>query len=166
MPKRFENLQFGPMHLRPVLRRRFERHEHLVAWGVATTEEEQRVFHLAMGMVPAIGPALAAAAASSTRRLVVVTSRRLIVLLNRKPQALIRGRAVCFEAQHEYLEISRTSRKSPKFALTAPEFGMAMTLAVANPKKPQGRRLVEALEALTLDPPPSASVAASAPGRP
>lgn len=152
MAKNFPNLSFGPMHLRRVLRRRFERHEHLIAWGTATTGSEQQLFQVAMGLVPGVGPAFAAMASASNRRFVVVTSRRLLVLLNRKPGALSKGRAVCFEAQHEYLTIARRGRKSPSFTLTALGVDLAMGIKVENPKKAGGKRLIEALEALSVEP--------------
>ena len=144
-------MQFGPMHLRRLLRRRFERHEHLIAWGVATTGMEQQLFQVAVGLLPGLGPALGAMASASSRRVVVVTSRRILVMLNRKPGALGKGRAVCFEAPHEYLKVSRKGRKSPSFTLTAEGVDLPMEIKVENPKKAGPRRLVEALEALSIE---------------
>lgn len=153
MASTFQNLSFGPMHLRPVLRKRLERHEHLIAWGPAAVGDPQPLFHMAMGMMPGVGPALAAMAASSSKRFVVVTSRRLLVLLNRKPNVLARGEAVCFEAQHEYLSVARPGTGHPAtFLLTTRDLPTPMRLTVDTPKKPRGRRLMEALEALTVEP--------------
>lgn len=153
MASTFQNLSFGPMHLRPVLRRRFERHEHLIAWGTATSGDQQQLFHIAMGLVPGVGPAFAAIAASSGKRFVVITSRRIIVLLNRKPRVLRRGEAVCFEAQHEYLSVVRPSAGNrAKFVLTARELEFPVHVTIDSPKKKRGRRLIEALEALTIEP--------------
>ncbi|MCA9282172.1 MAG: hypothetical protein R3B46_02430 [Phycisphaerales bacterium] len=149
MARKFPNMQFGPMHLRRLLRGRFERHEHLIAWGPVTTGGEQQLFHVAMGLVPGIGPALGAVASASSRRVAVVTSRRILVILNRKPAALGRGKAVCFEAPHEYLTITRSGRKSPKFTLRAEGVDLAMGVKVEHPKKAGGRRLMEALAALS-----------------
>ncbi len=163
MARRFTNLQFGPMHLRPLLRRRMERGEHLIAWGVAVGQNDGSSLHIAAYLLPGIGPAIAAAAASSNKRLVIVTSRRLVVVLNKHPRKVKRDLAVCFEAAHEYLTVTRRSRRNSRFQLAAPGFNPPLKIALENHRSARAKRLAEALSALTNDP---AKDAASRAGRP
>lgn len=163
MARRFTNLQFGPMHLRPLLRRRMERGEHLIAWGVAAGQNDRSSLHVAAYLLPGIGPAIAAAAASSNKRLVIVTSRRLLVVLNKHPRKVKRDLAVCFETPHEYLTVSRRSRRHARFEFAAPGFDPPLRVALENARSARSRRLAEALSALTIDP---AKGPASGAGRP
>lgn len=153
MSRRFPNLQFAPVHLRSLLRRRLERGERLIAWGVGSTPiDASASIHLVAHTLPVVGPAMAAAAAASHKRLVIVTSRRVIIVLNKQPKKLRQDQAVCFECPHEYLGLTRKGRRRRRYEFRAPGLDQPLRVTLDRLRSKPGERLDEALAMLLEDP--------------
>jgi len=87
--RRFPNLPFGPMALRPLLRHLRRQGESIVAWGIASERltASAAFFRAAVAMLPGVGHVLLAAtgaAGGPPRRLVILTDRRVLVFATRR----------------------------------------------------------------------------------
>ena len=85
MPRQFSNLPYGPLALRPLLRRTLLPGERLIGWASVQGSSPAclTLFRTALAILPLIGPVLgsmAGAALGPQRRLLLLTDRRLLML--------------------------------------------------------------------------------------
>lgn len=154
MARLFPNCQYGPVHLRGLLRAALDPGERLVGWGVVQRNVSFTTVTLAVAfnLLPVFGTLASAMLIGSQRHLAVLTDRRLLLLDCTKKACLPSGRGIYLEAGIESLHVVRRSH-ARRFLLEFSGARPRMTVMVPDARQRSTRRLLEGLALLAADAP-------------
>lgn len=152
MATRFDNCEYGPMALRPLLRAHLMPGEEGVGWGVVSRDMSSfdAALLVALALIPAAGAVLSQAVLSRTKRVMILTDARLLILPPDARAADPKRPSATLDAPLHSVFVARTAR-ARAFRILGPGWLRPEAYKLPSAKQGAHRRLAEGLGVLAAD---------------